>query len=142
MQRSIAAHRPDESRGETFKASNSCDTSFSVGSLSAARRAAGAVKTAVDRVLRGRSRNAFCVVRPPGHHAGVSGLLADASSHGFCIFNSVAAGGLHALEAAEHKCQRVAIIGEAAILACPERRVDAVVISDPGTARVPNDHAR
>ena len=66
--------------------------------------------TAVDRVLRGRNRNAFCVVRPPGHHAGLNGLLADANSHGFCIFNSVAAGALHALEAPEHRCARVAII--------------------------------
>lgn len=47
-------------------------------------------------------------MRPPGHHAGYDGLLADASSHGFCIFNSVAAGALHALEA--HKCPRVAIV--------------------------------
>lgn len=92
------------------KNTNTCDTSFSVGSLDAARRAAGAVMTAVDRVLRGRNRNAFCVVRPPGHHAGRKGLLADASSHGFCIFNSVAAGALHALEAAEHRLSRVAIV--------------------------------
>jgi acetoin utilization deacetylase AcuC-like enzyme len=89
---------------------NPCDTSFSVGSLDAARRAAGAVMTAVDRVLRGRNRNAFCIVRPPGHHAGRKGLLADASSHGFCIFNSVAAGALHALESPEHRLSRVAII--------------------------------
>ena len=82
---------------------SSCDTSFSIGSLTAARRAAGGVMTAVDRVLRGRNRNAFCVVRPPGHHAGLNGLLADANSHGFCIFNSVAAGALHALEAPERK---------------------------------------
>lgn len=94
----------------TAKNVNTCDTSFSVGSLDAARRAAGAVMTAVDRVLRGRNRNAFCVVRPPGHHAGRKGLLADASSHGFCIFNSVAAGALHALEAAEHRLSRVAIV--------------------------------
>jgi acetoin utilization deacetylase AcuC-like enzyme len=46
--------------------------------------------SAVDRVLKGKNRNAFCVVRPPGHHAGTHGLLADASSHGFCIFNRYA----------------------------------------------------
>jgi SHAQKYF class myb-like DNA-binding protein len=85
-----------------------CDTSFSRGTLKAARRAAGAVAHAVDRVLLGRNRNAFCVVRPPGHHAGYQGLLDGAKSCGFCIFNSVAAGALHALEA--HHCDRVAII--------------------------------
>jgi acetoin utilization deacetylase AcuC-like enzyme len=85
-----------------------CDTSFSSGTLKAARRAAGAVAHAVDRVLLGRNRNAFCVVRPPGHHAGYRGLLDGGKSCGFCIFNSVAAGALHALEA--HSCERVAII--------------------------------
>lgn len=85
-----------------------CDTSFSPGTLKAARRAAGAVAHAVDRVLLNRNRNAFCVVRPPGHHAGYNGLLDGAKSCGFCIFNSVAAGALHALES--HNCERVAII--------------------------------
>ncbi|GMH71470.1 hypothetical protein TrRE_jg6928, partial [Triparma retinervis] len=87
------------------------DTSFTSGSLKAARRAAGAVRHAVDRVLLGRNRNAFCVVRPPGHHAGVSGLLEGAESCGFCIFNNVAAGALHALsEHHKNRCGRVAII--------------------------------
>ena len=84
------------------------DTSFSAGTLRAARRAAGAVAHAVDRVLLGRNRNAFCCVRPPGHHAGYSGLLTSARSCGFCIFNSIAAAAFHALE--QHKCERVAII--------------------------------
>ena len=88
------------------------DTSFSAGSLKAARRAAGAVQHAVDRVLVGRNRNAFCVVRPPGHHAGVNGLLAGGESCGFCIFNSVAAGAMHALSDDSHRprCERVAIV--------------------------------
>lgn len=85
-----------------------CDTAFSIGTLQAARRAAGAVAHAVDHVLLGRNRNAFCVVRPPGHHAGYEGLLKNSKSCGFCIFNNVAAGALHALE--EHNCERVAII--------------------------------
>lgn len=85
-----------------------CDTSFSAGTLRAARRAAGAVAHAVDRVMLGRNRNAFCCVRPPGHHAGYDGLLTGAKSCGFCIFNSVAAGALHALD--NHTCERVAII--------------------------------
>jgi len=85
------------------------DTSFSAGTLQAARRAAGAVAHAVDRVLLGRNRNAFCVVRPPGHHAGYRGLLDGAKSCGFCIFNSVAAGAVHALEG-HNNCERVAVI--------------------------------
>jgi len=105
VQKHVKSHQ-----GEAVKSATQCDTYFSIGSLRAARRAAGAVMVAVDRVLRGRNRNAFCVVRPPGHHAGLSGLLADAGSHGFCIFNNVAAGALHALEAEEHRCKRVAII--------------------------------
>ena len=48
------------------------DTAFSKGSLRAALRAGGAVCKAVDSVVTGEHRNAFCVVRPPGHHAGVS----------------------------------------------------------------------
>jgi hypothetical protein len=93
---------------EELKSSESCDTSFSVGTLSAARRAAGAVAHAVDRVMLGRNRNVFCAVRPPGHHAGYRGLLDGANSCGFCIFNNVAAGALHAL--VEHHCERVAIV--------------------------------
>lgn len=93
---------------EELKSSEGSDTSFSVGTLKAARRAAGAVAHAVDRVMLGRNRNVFCAVRPPGHHAGYRGLLDGANSCGFCIFNSVAAGALHALE--EHQCERVAII--------------------------------
>ena len=93
---------------EDMKDPEYCDTTFSVGTLKAARRAAGAVAHAVDRILLGRNRNAFCVVRPPGHHAGYNGLLDGGKSCGFCIFNSVAAGALHALEA--HNCERVAII--------------------------------
>jgi acetoin utilization deacetylase AcuC-like enzyme len=93
---------------EELKSSEGSDTSFSVGTLSAARRAAGAVAHAVDRVMLSRNRNVFCAVRPPGHHAGYRGLLDGANSCGFCIFNSVAAGALHALE--EHQCERVAIV--------------------------------
>jgi acetoin utilization deacetylase AcuC-like enzyme len=49
-----------------------------------AARAAGGVLNAVDAVLAGSARNAFCVVRPPGHHATASRGM------GFCIFNNVA----------------------------------------------------
>jgi acetoin utilization deacetylase AcuC-like enzyme len=66
------------------------------------------VTAAVDSVLTGKHRNAFCAVRPPGHHAGPNGLLKAAVSCGFCIFNNVAVGALHALQ--HHGLQRVAIV--------------------------------
>ena len=58
----------------------------------------------------GRNRNAFCVVRPPGHHAGVNGLLDGGESCGFCIFNNVAAGALYAITDERDLCSRVAIV--------------------------------
>jgi hypothetical protein len=63
-------------------------------------------------VLVGRNRNAFCIVRPPGHHAGINGLLSDAESCGFCLFNNVAAGAMHALSDEKHRprCERCAIV--------------------------------
>lgn len=77
------------------------DTAMNPYSLEAALRAAGAVVLAVDLVMSGRAENAFCNVRPPGHHAG------RASSGGFCMFNNVAVGAAHAL--AQHGLERVAI---------------------------------
>lgn len=103
VQKSLMSHPLDD-----LKEADLCDTSFSSGTLRAARRAAGAVAHAVDHVLLGRYRNAFCVIRPPGHHAGYEGLLKGAKSCGFCIFNNVAAAALHALEA--HNCERVAVV--------------------------------
>ncbi|MBM3492394.1 MAG: histone deacetylase family protein [Alphaproteobacteria bacterium] len=78
------------------------DTAMSPGSLAAAYRAAGAVCAAVDEVLAGRARSAFCAVRPPGHHAEPHRPM------GFCIFNNVAIGALHAREI--HGLRRVAVI--------------------------------
>jgi acetoin utilization deacetylase AcuC-like enzyme len=77
------------------------DTAMNPHSLEAALRAAGAAVLAVDLVMSGRAENAFCNVRPPGHHAGMD------SSGGFCIFNNVAVGAAHAL--AHHGLERVAI---------------------------------
>jgi acetoin utilization deacetylase AcuC-like enzyme len=70
--------------------------------LPAALRAAGAAVQAVDAVLRGEADAAFCAVRPPGHHAGRRQAM------GFCIFNNIAVGAAHALEA--HGLRRVAIV--------------------------------
>ena len=78
------------------------DTIMSPATLSAARRAAGAAVQAVDLVLAGQADNAFCCVRPPGHHAERSQAM------GFCLFNNIAAGAAHALEA--HGLSRIAIL--------------------------------
>ncbi len=66
------------------------DTEVSSGSLGAALAAAGTVVSAVDAVLSGRAANAFCAVRPPGHHA------SQGRGMGFCIFNNVAIGARYA----------------------------------------------
>ncbi len=78
------------------------DTALNRHTLTAARHAAGAVVHAVDLVLGGSCRTAFCAVRPPGHHAERRRAM------GFCIFNSVAIGAAHALAA--HGLERVAVV--------------------------------
>lgn len=78
------------------------DTSMNQFSLNAALHAAGAVVEAVDLVMAGEVENAFCCVRPPGHHAGRNG------ASGFCIFNNVAVGAAHALN--QYGLKRVAIL--------------------------------
>ena len=77
------------------------DTAMSPDSTEAALRAAGAVVAAVDAVLSGATRHAFCAVRPPGHHATRDQAM------GFCLFNNIAVGAAHALAA--HGLKRVAI---------------------------------
>src|SRR5690606_17704429 len=70
--------------------------------LDAALRAAGGVCKAVDLVMAGEADNAFCAVRPPGHHAERRQVM------GFCFFNNVAVAAAYALQA--HNLERVAII--------------------------------
>ena len=81
---------------------DAADTAMSPGSAVAALRAAGAVVAAVDAVMGGAAKTAFCAVRPPGHHAEPDRAM------GFCLFNSVAVGA--AAAQADHKLARVAIV--------------------------------
>lgn len=69
------------------------DTSVSPGSVEAALLAAGAGVRAVEAVVSGEANTAFCLVRPPGHHAEASQAM------GFCLFNNVAVAASHAVEA-------------------------------------------
>ncbi|MEL7450924.1 MAG: histone deacetylase family protein [Pseudomonadota bacterium] len=78
------------------------DTSMNAHSLRAALLAAGAVLEATDRVIDGKATNAFCNVRPPGHHAEAARAM------GFCLFNNVAVAARHAVEVRGLK--RVAIV--------------------------------
>ncbi|MCC6378981.1 MAG: histone deacetylase family protein [Burkholderiales bacterium] len=78
------------------------DTALCPHSLDAARHAAGAVVLATDLVMRGECRSAFCAVRPPGHHAERRRAM------GFCLYNNVAIGAMHALD--HHGLDRVAVI--------------------------------
>lgn len=78
------------------------DTAMNPYTLEAARHAAGAVVRAVDLLLAGEVQNAFCGVRPPGHHAERHRAM------GFCFYNNVAVGAAHAL--ASGQVQRVAIV--------------------------------
>ena len=78
------------------------DTAMNRHSWSASLHAAGAVLAAVDAVMAGDIANAFCAVRPPGHHA------CHGRAMGFCIFNNIAIGARYAVR--RHGLQRVAIV--------------------------------
>lgn len=82
-----AALKARESQGLVFL---DPDTVVSPGSWDAALAAAGAALTAIDAILDGEARNAFCLVRPPGHHATIHRAM------GFCLFNNVAIGARYA----------------------------------------------
>jgi len=89
----VADGRPNLRTGDTAI----CEASFEV-----AMRAAGAVLTGVDAVMDGSVNNAFCAVRPPGHHA------TPEQGMGFCIFNNVAIGAAYVR--AVHGIERVLIV--------------------------------
>lgn len=78
------------------------DTQMMPYSLNAALHAAGAALNAVDQVMRGDNEQAFCAVRPPGHHATRDNAM------GFCLFNNIAVAAAYALE--KYQLSRVAIV--------------------------------
>lgn len=78
------------------------DTPVVSGSWAAALRGVGALTEAVDQVCAGEATNAFCAIRPPGHHA------ETAKAMGFCLFNNVAIAARHAME--KHGLTRIAIV--------------------------------
>ena len=78
------------------------DTAMSPGTLEAALRAVGAATAAVDAVFAGEADNAFCALRPPGHHAETRRAM------GFCFFNQAAIAAHHARHA--HGAERVAVV--------------------------------
>lgn len=92
VEREVAAGRRALSTG---------DTHVGARSLEAALAAVGAVCAAVDAVVQSSVRQAFCVLRPPGHHARPD------QGMGFCLFNNVAIGARHALR--RHGLERVLI---------------------------------
>lgn len=77
------------------------DTPVNAHSVEAARRAAGSALNAVDAVFSGQAQNAFCLVRPPGHHA------SNSVGMGFCVFNTVAIAARYAQR--RHAVERVLI---------------------------------
>ena len=78
------------------------DTAMNLHSWNAMLRAAGATLAATDAVMAGELENAFCAVRPPGHHACRDRAM------GFCFFNNIAIAARYALE--RHRLKRVAVV--------------------------------
>lgn len=116
------------------------DTIACRGTWAAVQRAAGAAVAATDAVLDGRAENAFCAVRPPGHHA------TRDSAMGFCFLNNVAIAARHALDV--RGLERIAIIdfdvhhgnGTEDIIANDDRVLMASIFQDhlyPFTGGVP-----
>ncbi|HEY8246710.1 MAG TPA: histone deacetylase family protein [Hyphomicrobium sp.] len=78
------------------------DTVVSAGTWEASLRAVGAGLSAIDAVVAGKAANAFCQVRPPGHHAETDRAM------GFCLFSNAAIAGLYARQ--KHGAERVAVV--------------------------------
>jgi acetoin utilization deacetylase AcuC-like enzyme len=78
------------------------DTVVSPGSKDASKDAVGSIITAIDGVQKNEFKNAFCAVRPPGHHAEKEKAM------GFCIYNNVAVGANYLIE--KYKYNKIAII--------------------------------
>lgn len=116
------------------------DTVLMRHTVLAARRAAGAAVAATDAVMSGALENAFCAVRPPGHHAG------RAQAMGFCFLNNVAIAARHALEV--HGLDRVAVVdfdvhhgnGTEDILAGDERVLMVGIFQHPFYPHTDIDH--
>lgn len=85
-----------------YRALDAGDTIMSPGTWEAVLRCVGAACAAVDAVVTGQARNAFCATRPCGHHAEADRAM------GFCVFNQAAIAALHAREA--HGIRRVAVV--------------------------------
>ncbi|MFO1186332.1 MAG: histone deacetylase family protein [Alphaproteobacteria bacterium] len=101
MIEAVLAAIPTEESGVSFVQLDG-DTYASPGSREAALRAAGALQLGVDLVVAGDVENAFCAVRPPGHHAERDATM------GFCLFNNIAIGALHARS--RHGLKRIAVV--------------------------------
>ena len=78
------------------------DTFMSPGTLTAAKRGLGAITTAIDYVMSKKIKNAFCAVRPPGHHAEKGAAM------GFCFLNYIGIGALYALN--QKSIEKVAVV--------------------------------
>jgi acetoin utilization deacetylase AcuC-like enzyme len=78
------------------------DTETSPESFETAKLAVGGLLNAIDRVVNGDVRNAFALIRPPGHHA------ERGRAAGFCIFNNIAVGALHAIR--NHNMKKILIV--------------------------------
>ena len=94
--------REDAAAGGPTHTALDTDTSINAYTWDAALRSAGAAIEATDAVIAGELENAFCAIRPPGHHA------CRDKAMGFCFFNNVAIAAKHAVE--RHGLQRVAIV--------------------------------
>lgn len=91
------------------------DTPISKESYDAALCAAGCVISAVDNIMQRNCKKAFCIVRPPGHHAGVFGAVASQidpkiENNGFCIFNNIAVGASYAKHVYRDSITKIAIL--------------------------------